>query len=319
MRRLLSLFLILLTLTSCTEKPVTENEFQMGTITTITAFDRKGRENIEGCFDVIDEVDALLDFHSKDSELGYLNAHAHESPVKVSHELFDLVSNAYDMTVLTDGAFNLAIGPLVELWDIGGENARVPSQDEIDEVLPLLDWNNVILDEDEETVYLAVPGMKIDLGGIGKGYAADRVVSFLKSRGVDKAIVNLGGNVYALGEKSKGKPWKVGIRKPEDDSNEFFTVVEVSNESVVTSGGYERYFVAEDGKVYHHILDSNTGYPADSDILSVTIVDESSTIADVLSTATFALGSVEGRSLLEKLGVEGVFLLQDGSVVKVGP
>ena len=319
MRKLLSILIILLTLTSCSEKPLTENEFQLGTIITITAFDKIGKDHIEGCFDVIDEVDSLLDFHSEDSELGYLNANAHLAPLKVSDELYELISTAYDMTVLTGGAFNLAIGPLVELWDIGGLNARVPDSDEIESVLPLLDWNNIILDDNEKTVYFAIPGMKIDLGGIGKGYAADKVVEYLKENGVEKALLNLGGNVYALGEKEKGTPWKVGIRKPEDESSEFFTVVEVSDESVVTSGGYERYFIDEDGRRYHHILDSRTGYPAESDILSVTIVDESSTLSDVLSTATFALGSVEGKALLESLGVEGVFLLEDGSVVKVNP
>lgn len=319
MRKLLSILLILLTLTSCTEKPVTDNRFQMGTIITVTAFDKVGKDHIEGCFDVIGEVEELLDFHSESSELGYLNAHADEEAVKVSDELFDLISTAYEMTMLTDGAFNLAIGPLVELWDIGGENARVPEEWEIERVLPLLDWKNIILDESEKSVYFAMPGMKIDLGGIGKGYAADRVVEYLRENGVEKALLNLGGNVYALGEKSKDTPWKVGIRKPEDDSNEFFTVVEIEDSSVVTSGGYERYFIAEDGKRYHHILDSNTGYPAESDILSVTIVNESSTLSDVLSTAAFALGSVEGGKLLEKLGVEGVFLLEDGSILNVRP
>ena len=305
---------------SCTRsaEPYTETELRMDTVCSITVYDEDDRTLISGAFDIIDDVVKLIDIYDSSSEIYHLNENAAKESVSVSPELFALIRRAYDMSVLTDGAFNIAIGPLVELWGIGNGGETVPSAEDIEKTLLLTDYNNIILDEENRSVLFLKEGMKIDLGALGKGYAADRIAEYFRENGVENAIINLGGNVYMLGSHPEGREWTVGLQSPDTERGGYFATVACSDSSVVTSGGYERYFETEDGNIYHHILSSKTGYPASSDIVSSSIISRDSTLADMLSTATFVLGSKKGEEIVNQFSLQAVFLLENGDVKRIG-
>lgn len=284
---------------------------------TITAPESKrfdGDSALEAAFAKIADIERRISRLSPDTELSRINAQAGVAPVVVSEDTFKIISTAFDYAVLTDGAFNPAIGPLVSLWGINTENENIPTEEDISQMLPLLDWRSVELDEAARSVFLPVEGMSLDLGGIGKGYAADEVGTLLRERGVSSALINLGGNILVIGSRGDGQPWRIGVQDPDDDRGVYFLSLTLTDGSIVTSGPYERFF-EQDGVVYHHILDSATGYPAETHIASVSLLGTSSTAADALSTATFVLGLDRSLRLLESLpDVDGVFLLDDGTV-----
>ena len=198
------------------------------------------------------------------------------------------------------------------------EHARVPEQYEIDAVLPLLSCSDIVFDDSLKTVYLKKKGMKLDLGAIGKGYAVDKLREYFLSNGVEKAIINLGGNVYVLGWKNKieREKWRVGIVDPLAQSN-MLTEVDIMNKAVSTSGGYERYFES-DGIRYHHILSSATGYPTDSDALSATVISTDGALADALSTAAFSGGSEKAKELSEKFSVYIIIYTKSNQILRFG-
>jgi thiamine biosynthesis lipoprotein len=214
----------------------------------------------------------------------------------------------------TDGAFDATISPIVRLWGIGTEDARVPTREEIASALLSVGYQDIALDRGASAVTLGKKGMRLDLGGIAKGHACDEAVGILKNAGVSHAIIDLGGNIYAYGTRPDGSPWRVGVKSPLLGENEYFAIVTASEQAVVTSGVYER-FLESGGALYHHIMDPRTGYPVDNGLLSVTIVSGSSTQADALSTACFVLGAERGIEYLSGLpGVEGIFVSDDLSV-----
>jgi thiamine biosynthesis lipoprotein len=205
---------------------------------------------------------------------------------------------------------------LVSLWGIGGDNPRVPTQAEIDAVLPLVNWRDVELDRERRSVFLRQPGMALDLGGIAKGYAADEAAAIIRKARLARAIIDLGGNIMTLGVRQDGHPWRVGIQNPLDNRGAYIGIVEVRDRTVVTSGVYERNFEA-DGVLYHHIFSPFDGYPANNGLLSVTIIAGASIDADALSTAVFVMGYERGMALLGSFeGIEGIFVFEDMSVRK---
>ncbi|MBQ3568634.1 MAG: FAD:protein FMN transferase, partial [Anaerotignum sp.] len=212
----------------------------------------------------------------------------------------------------TGGAFDIAISPVVKAWGFTEAEHHVPTQAELDALLPLTDPDDVILDK--MTVFLQKEGMAVDLGGITKGYASDEVASMLKGKGVESAIFSLGGNVYGIGTKPNGEKWEVALANPMD-ADDYCGLISIENQAVVTSGGYQRYFEAN-GKKYHHIIDPATGYPSESGLLSVTIICESGTEADVLSTALFVMGLEDALEYWQEYGgFEAIFITEAGEVV----
>ncbi len=314
---LLSFFLFVFLFTSCEKKPYVENEILLSTICTITTYDKKAHEASLEAFGLISHYEKIFSRYDEQGELYKVNREAFLHPVKVSDELFEILEQARMYTVATSGAFNYAIGPLVSLWGIGTEAARFPQQEEILEVLGLLDWNAVVLDEEEKTVSFLVEGMEIDLGGIAKGWISRRVADFLSSKGVKKAIINLGGNVYVIGKKSRGEDWTIGLQDPSFERGGYFTTVHVSDAAVVTSGAYERFIEDEDGKKYSHILSSETGYPVETDIASVSIISEDAAKADAYATACFALGLEKAVELCVAEDLEAVILTDDGRCIRL--
>lgn len=286
-------------------------------------------------FDRIAQIEQDFSAHIDTSYVSQINAAAGKHAVAVPDDVLFVINAAIEYARLTDGAFDPTVGPLVDLWGINTDTQRVPTQAEIDAALPLIDWHDVEVrplenaSENAEastsgavsTVFLRREGMALDLGGIAKGYAADEVVRILQERGVKQAIVDLGGNIYVFGKKADGSSWRVGIKNPNNPEGTPALVLTTENSTVVTSGVYERFFVADNIR-YHHILDTRTGYPAQTGLLSTTIVCESSMTADALSTSVFLLGKERGLKLLEKLdaqktmvnvpglgaGVSGIFI-----------
>ena len=232
-------------------------------------------------------------------------------PVTVSKETAQLIETALDYSARSDGAFDITIAPLLDLWNFKPEQheGTVPDADQIQEALSHVDYKKVQLDG--ATVTLLDPQASIDLGGIAKGYIADRLRDYLISEGYDSALINLGGNILTVGAKPDGSAFRVGIRKPFSESGEQLETVACKDRSVVTSGTYERYF-EQDGKRYHHILSPSDGYPVENGLASVTILSPSSTDADALSTACFVLGPEKGLELIESLdGIEALFVTDE--------
>ncbi|MDO5095467.1 MAG: FAD:protein FMN transferase [Peptostreptococcaceae bacterium] len=255
------------------------------------------------------------------SDVYQLN-HANGKEIAVHPQTAYLLSESIRFSELSEGYFDITILPIKELWDFKAENPKVPSQESIDNELKKVDYRNIKIGEKaalkndpkaEGTNISLQNGAMIDLGGIAKGYIADELARLFKEKGVNKGIINLGGNILMVGEKEPGTPWRVGIQDPGGAQNSFVGSVEIRNQSVVTSGVYERFF-EQDGKVYHHLLDPFEGRPADNGLVSVTILSDKSSDGDALSTACFVLGLEKGMELAEKLdGIEAIFITTDGN------
>lgn len=293
-------------------EPLSRQMFMLDTTISIALYDTDDEAILDGAFELCGEYEALLSRTIPTSDVYRINA-ADGAPVEVSDATAELIALALDYAQLSGGAFDPTIEPLTALWDITSESPHVPQADAIAQALALVDWTKVRVDGNTVTLE---PGMGIDLGGIAKGYIADRIRDYLTDCGVTSALINLGGNVLAVGDKPDGSQFTVGVRKPFGASQtDIIGAYRVCDMSVVTSGIYERYF-EQDGTLYHHILDSATGYPVANDIYSVTILSPNSTEGDVLSTVCFALGVDKGLELVDSLdGIEAVYCMADGSLV----
>ncbi|HNY16823.1 MAG TPA: FAD:protein FMN transferase [Treponemataceae bacterium] len=306
--------LLLATSSSCQAKESARTEFVLGTVCTVNLFEKGTKDSYDEIFARLRAIDACLSANREDSNLAEINRAAGVSPVKAAPDTLKVLSEALAFSARTDGAFDPAIGPVVKLWNIGTDFAAVPAPDDLKKALALVSWKDIALDGRAGTVFLAKKGMRLDLGAIAKGFAADEVAQIVARRGIKRAMIDLGGNIYAIGEKAPGKPWIIGIRDPSISRGEPIASLPVINKTIVTSGIYERYF-EKDGVHYHHILDPKTGYPENNELLSVTIVTGNSMDADALSTSTFLLGTERGMALLASLpGTEGIFISKDKKI-----
>ena len=309
MKVALSIALLLL-LFSCSEKTMSDSRFVLGTVSTITINGSDDEDLMSSAFDLLYEADRKISRFDENSWIYKINENAGKSAVAVPPDVFSLIKASLEMAERTDGVFNPAIGPLSSLWGFGTENARVPEKAEIDAVLPLLDWRSVVLSDEDSSVYLEKEGMALDLGAVGKGWACDLVRDFLLDNGVGSALINLGGNIAVIGDAKGDEPWRIGIQRPFAERGAYFTIVSLEDESVVVSGGYQRY-IEEDGVFYHHILSSETGYPAETDLVSAAVIAESSTLADMLSTTLFASGRDKALEIADEFGVRTILLTSE--------
>lgn len=289
----------------------------LGTVNTVTVYSNSKSEAekiLAGCDDTIQDVDNMMSTKIPGSDIYKINKNAGISPVEVSDETMYVIEEAIRYSKLSDGVFDVSIGPVSDLWAIGTPDARVPSESEISEKVSLVDYSKIEINKENNTVMLPEKGMKLDLGAIAKGYAADKVSEYLDTQNVENAIINLGGNIYAKGYNEDNKEYNIGLKNPIEGNSDSFAEVRVSNKSVVTSGVYERY-VEKDGKKYHHILNPFTGYPFENNLLSVTIISDKSINCDALSTSAFGLGLEKGKKLIESIdGVDAVFVTKDKKV-----
>lgn len=315
---LIGSILLAILLASCSKKqvePQSQSFIMLGTVCKVTIYDNPTAEAFSASFARLKEIEDRMSLRNQKSEVAEVNRFAGKSGVVVSEDTFTVIQKALEIAVLSKGAFDPTVGPLVQAWDIGGDNPRKPPQEEIDSLLPLIGYDRVILDSETSTVFLKDEGMILDLGGIAKGYAADEVARILHEQGVNHAIVNLGGNVLTLGNKSDGNPWKIGVQDPEALRGEFVMILSLTDQTLVTSGPYER-FLELDGEVYHHILNTQTGYPVKSEFTSVSIITRNSLLADALSTSLYALGYEDGMALINTLeDVEAIFMTKEKKIL----
>lgn len=312
---LLLIFLsILLIACKNNAKPVEKETYMMGTIIHLKVYGSNAKNATEKALQRISDIENKMSANIDTSEITKLNAKAGISAEKLSTDTYSVIEKSLQYSKLTKGALDATIEPIVKLWGIGTDKERIPSKSEIDEKLKLVDYNDIILDSKSSTVKLRRTGQAIDLGAIAKGYTADEVKKVLISNKISSALINLGGNVYAIGNKTDGTSWNIGVQNPLDTRGQYIGTISVTDKSIVTSGNYERYFI-KDGKRYHHIFDSKTGYPSDAGIISSTIISDNSIDGDALSTSTYILGLTKGLKLIESIqGVDAIFITTDKKV-----
>lgn len=318
MYQLVMMLLVVSISTGCKKTPsvesqITDAQFLLGTVITLQLYGTEDTQLLTKSFDIIKNLDLWMSLNIETSEVSQLNAQAGNGPIKVSDELAYVLTEALKYGDLSEGHFDISLEPVIKLWGIGTDTPRVPSDAELKEALQYVNYKNIKFDAVNQTVELQ-KGMAIDLGGIGKGYAADLVSDYLKGEGVKKAIVNLGGNVVVVGEKQLDTPFKVGLQNPFAQRNAYIGYVQVSDKTVVTSGIYERNFT-ENGVTYHHILSNTDGYPISNGVAGVSIVASKSIDADALSTTLFTLGVEKGLALANSLDdVECLFITDDSKL-----
>ncbi len=317
-----TMLVLLATLTSCKSdtdtSSISDSQFKFNTIMTITLYGYNDKNIFNEIWTEFDKMESLYSANLDSSDVSKFNTNKSTSPIKMPKGIVDMVQRANVYSKATDGKFDLTIEPVVKLWGISTETPRVPKQEEIDIALPHVNYNNLIADTQNNTLQKSDPDLHIDLGGIAKGYAADQMAAFLKNKGIDRAILNLGGNIYAIGSKAANTPWNVGIQNPFEPSGDVVGIIKASEKSIVTSGSYERFF-EQDGKTYHHILNTTTGYPVENELISVSIISDLSVEGDILSTSTFSLGLDEGKKLINSLDhIGAIFITKDKKIYFAG-
>jgi thiamine biosynthesis lipoprotein len=286
----------------------------MGTIIQLKVYGGNAEKATERALKRISDVESKMSVNIETSEITKLNAKAGISGEKLSTDTYSVIEKAVEYSKLTEGALDATIEPIVKLWGIGTDKERVPSKNEINEKLKLVDYHDIILDKKNSMIKLRRVNQAIDLGAIAKGYTADEVKKVLVNNKISSALINLGGNVYAVGNKPDGTSWNIGVQNPLNTRGQYLGTISVSDKSVVTSGNYERYFI-KDGKRYHHIFDPKTGYPSEMGIISATIVSDNSIDGDALSTSTYVMGITKALKLIESIkGVDAIFVTSDKKV-----
>lgn len=338
-----ALFLSILTFTSCshtaTQKPISQTGFAFDTVVTITIYDDRKTNVLEYCFTLCKRYESLFSATQEGSEVWNIN-HSGGEKTAVSYETVSLIQSALYYCAQSNGILDLTLRPVTEEWNISEQMRQasetsdyayyIPSEQTLSELLTHVNYKNVLItDADGNKIDYNTPlsndtsyfvtlidaRSAIDLGFIAKGYIADRLKAYLVSEGVKNGIISLGGNILLIGTKPDGSPFNVGIQKPFGATNEVITTLQSSDISVVSSGYYERYFMA-DRTVYHHIFDTATGCPVQNDLLGVTILSDSSMEGDALSTYCYLLGLEKGLEYIRSLAkVDAIFITKDYEII----
>ncbi len=286
--------------------------FRLGTIVRLEVWG-ENRASLNAALDAsmaeIARLESLFSVNISISDISRINSNS-GGRIKVSPETGELIALALKNAGETGGAFDPTIGPVVRLWGIGTKNAHVPADSEIDAARELVDYRRISCYKQNGGCYVAVGrGQRLDLGGIAKGWIADRVADLLRRHGITSALIDLGGNLYVIGKSPKGHVWKIGLQHPDKPRGEYFCTIDVEDISVVTSGPYERYF-EKDGVRYNHIFDPSTGRPVQSGLVSVSVISKSSADADALCTAMFVMGPEKSVTFLrEHMDLEAVLVV----------
>lgn len=296
--KLICIFGIMLFLFGCSAQPLSTESNQsssryinsMDTVMKITAYGRNREEALADAEAEIIRLDELLSTENASSEIALINT---GKTVEMSKDTQELIKRAASLYQDTNGLFDISIYPLTHLWGFPTKNYHVPSTEELQKVLSVVDFSKIQITDTSKRITLA-SGQAIDLGGIAKGYTSQKIMDIFQQHGITSGLVSLGGNIQCLGHKPDGSEWKIGIRDPLGNEGDLCAVVHVADLAVITSGGYERFFEDEEtGIVYRHILDPITGYPAENGLSSVTIVTPDGTLGDGLSTALYIMGLEE--------------------------
>lgn len=327
-RNILICSLLIIALVACTacksdeDEPVSDTKYDLlDTVCSISIYGvpkDEANKILKGAFALCKDYENILSRTVEGSDIYKVN-HSKGEFVEVTENTYEILKKSLDYADLSEGKFDVTIGALAILWDFQSDTPKVPPSEKIAAAMESVNYRNLEIKEEDGKYFarLLDDAAIVDLGGIAKGYIADKLTKYLEEQGVNRALINLGGNVVALGAKKDGKPWNIGIEKPFTERKDIVGYVEVKDATVVTSGIYERAF-EQDGVLYHHILDVNTGYPVDTDVESVSIVMEKghSVDADALSSICLLLGSEQAIQLIEKLdGVEADVILKNGDIV----
>ncbi|WP_315073801.1 FAD:protein FMN transferase [uncultured Clostridium sp.] len=321
---MLPCILMVLSCSSCASnlnKYYEKSNIVMDTEVTLSAYGANSKEAVEEGFKRLNEINEMASTNIVTSDVSKINNSSGKEYVKVHPEILKMIETSLKYSKLSNGAFDITTGPIINLWGIGTDNERLPSDEEIKAVLPLVGYDKISINENDDSVMLKEEGMAIDLGGIAKGFAADEVLKIYKKYNIENGLINLGASsIYALGKNKDNKNWSIGIKHPRsEDPKEYLGIITLSNEGLSTSGDYERYFI-KDNKRYHHIMDTKTGYPADTGIMSDTIIvngdePDNNMLADLLTTTVFVLGPEKGLDLINNLpGVSGEITTSDNKI-----
>ncbi len=316
---ILPLFLLIifciLPIQGCKKKPdsISKTDFYFDTVVTITIYDSDKTELLDECFAICDKYEKLFSKTIPGSDIAKINQNSQkgQNTTTISDDTTAMISTSLKYSELTNGAFDISISPLSDLWNITSQNPKIPSKKEISSCLKRTDYKKIKVHDSSVTLGAR---QELDLGGIAKGYIADKLKEYLLKQNVKSALINLGGNVLEVGQKSSSSDFTIGIQYPFKENSDIIAKVVAKDKSIVSSGSYERYF-KKNGKIYHHILDPTTGFPADSDLNGVTIISDSSMDGDCLSTSCFILGSKKAQKLIESLPhVEAVFISKENKI-----
>jgi thiamine biosynthesis lipoprotein len=299
-------------------KEFSRSEFVLGTLCSIRLVGGGDEALLDKAFGRLKEIEDELSVNKPGSRIDAANEAAGMKAVVVGSDAMAILKRDLELSAWSDGAFDPSVGPLVKLWGIGTDHARLPAPKEIRAAKALVGWKDIVLDEAKGTVFLKRKGMALDLGSTTKGFAADEIAAMLRAAKVKGAVIDLGGNVYVVGSRPDGKPWRIGLQDPfSGERGAYLGVASLSDKTMVTSGVYERFFI-KDGVRYHHILDTRTGSPVDNGLMSVTIITPKSFDADGFTTTVFALGRVRGMALAAEKGV-GVIVVDGDRKVYMSP
>lgn len=298
-------------------KSLSQTFYIYDTVVNIKVFgETVAQKNMDDILHMLEKMDIELSRTKEGGEVYAVNQAAGKEAVVVSDDTLEVVKLSVKYAEEMNGLFDPTIGPLVDLWNIGSGGEQVPPQADIDKAKALINYKDVIIDETAKTVKLAKEGMVLDLGGIGKGYAADQIAEYLKAQGLNSAMINLGGSsIIALGTKPNGSQWNIGLQDPDQSRGTQLGTIKVSDEVIDASGVYERFFIQDEVR-YHHILDPRTGLPSQNGLKSITIMSPNATDADALSTGVFLMGLEEGMKYLESLpgNIEAFFITDDNKI-----
>ncbi len=307
------LFLTVVTAGCSRSRTVQRTEVMMGTNVTITVVGptpEAGEAAIDAGMSELKRLDAMMSLYQDGSEITKVNLAAGKEPVKVSPEMIEVVERAAEVSRLSGGVFDVTIGPLVVLWQMRLKEGKTPTDDEIARVRELVNYRDIVVDRKASTLFLRRKGMILDFGGM-KGYLADRVADLFRKRGITNAVIALAGDIWAMGSREDGSPWRIGVQHPRE-KDRMITVLELRDKYVCTSGDYER-FVIKGKKRYHHIIDPRTGKPSTGTI-SVTLVGDRGSLIDPLAKVPFILGPEKGLLFVKELGAEAIVVDDEGKV-----
>lgn len=315
---ILSILVISLIVSGCaqlsSEKPYKESRFLMDTLIEITAYGPQGQVAVKDAFSEFERMYALANQYDPNSQVSKVNQAAGSNKVVVDDDILAMVEESCQLADKLDGAFDVTIGPLVDLWGIGKKGEYVPADSEIAKVLPLVNYKLIELDKVNKTLYLPQKGMQLDLGGIAKGYAVDKAIAKLQAAGIKSALINAGGTVRVVGSRPDGKPWRIGVQDPRKADGVSAKLELAGWDTMETSGDYQRFMMKDDVR-YAHIFDPRTGKQP-RDMAAVTMIMNNASQGDIFSTALLVLGVERSKELLKQFpGVEAIFITLDGKVI----
>ncbi|AWK51750.1 FAD:protein FMN transferase [Clostridium beijerinckii] len=317
--------LLIISMVSCSKEDEKVDKYatKMDTIMHLTAYGPNASKAIEAAFNRVDEIENMASSSISTSDVNKINEAAGKEYVNVHPEVIKIIKTSIEYSKISNGAFDITVSPLIKLWGIGTPDERIPTDSEIEEKVAFVGYNNISINDADNSVKLMKAGMAIDLGGVAKGFTADEIIKVLKKHEVNSAIINLGGSsIYTLGEKPDKTLWSIAIQNPRKEKNEGnIGIVNLNQDALSTSGDYQRFFI-KNGKRYHHILDPANGYPAEAGVMSDTILVDSSIadcnmIADILTKITFVSGVDKGFKIIDSLeGISCMVVTTDFKIYK---